>query len=100
MPAAPAPGLATGGLVKTSGIVNVHKGERIFLPAGSDVVPARHSRQVDAMVGGGGGGDISINIGSVSIANNMDVREVGRQLGREVKKQMRMRGVSPAFGGA
>jgi len=100
MPSAPAPGLATGGLVKTSGIVNVHKGERIFLPAGSDVVPARHSRQVDAMVSGGGGGDISINIGSVSIANNMDVREVGRQLGREVKKQMRMRGVSPAFGGA
>jgi len=91
------PGLATGGIVKTSGIVNVHKGERIILPAGSDVVPARHSSQVDAMMNGGGG-DISINIQNVVMSNNLDVRDVGKQLGREVKKQMRVRGLSPAFG--
>jgi hypothetical protein len=83
--------------VKTGGIVNVHKGERIMLPAGADVVPARHSSQVDAMMRGGGG-DISINIGTVMVSNNMDVRDVGRQLGREVKKQMRVRGLTPAFG--
>lgn len=94
---APTPGLATGGLVKTGGIVNVHKNERIMLPAGADVVPARHSNKVDAMMNGGGG-DISINIGTVVVSNNMDVRDVGRQLGREVKKQMRVRGLSPAFG--
>jgi hypothetical protein len=46
----------------------------------------------------GGGGDISINIGTVMVSNNMDVRDVGRQLGREVKKQMRVRGLTPAFG--
>jgi len=91
------PGLATGGIVKTSGIVNVHKGERIILPAGSDVVPARHSSQVDAMMNGGGG-DISINIQNVVLSNNLDVRDVGKRLGREVKKQMRVRGLSPAFG--
>jgi hypothetical protein len=95
----PVPGLATGGIVKTGGIVDVHKNERIILPAGSDVVPARHSKQVDAMMNGGGG-EININIGTVQMASDMDVREVGRQLGREVKKQLRMRGVTTAFGSA
>lgn len=99
MPSAPVPGLATGGIVRTGGIVDVHKNERIILPAGSDVVPARHSKQVDAMMNGGGG-EININIGTVQMANDMDVREVGRQLGREVKKQLRMRGVTTAFGSA
>ena len=46
----------------------------------------------------GGGGDISINIQNVVMSNNLDVRDVGKQLGREVKKQMRVRGLSPAFG--
>jgi TP901 family phage tail tape measure protein len=99
MPSTPVPGLATGGIVRTGGIVDVHKNERIILPAGSDVVPARHSKQVDAMMNGGGG-EININIGTVQMASDMDVREVGRQLGREVKKQLRMRGVTTAFGSA
>jgi hypothetical protein len=95
-----APSMATGGSIKTGGLVNVHRNEKIYIPSGAEVIPAHHSANVQqAMMGGGGDGGITVNFnGPMNIASDMDIRDVSRKLGKAVRKELSARGGNAAFG--
>jgi hypothetical protein len=94
-PSQPAiPQMATGGLVTGTGLVQVHKDELLVLPRGAEVIPKSHTANVAKAMQGGGDG-VSVNItGNIVLSSNMDVDQVGRRLGRAVRREMQLRGVS------
>jgi TP901 family phage tail tape measure protein len=95
------PGMATGGMISGSGLVNVHKDELLLLPRGAEVVPKQHSDAVRAAMGGGGG-NVTIHINNPTVRSDADIRAITRQVSNAIASasvsRMRNVGLQPHLG--
>jgi hypothetical protein len=78
----PGPGHARGGVVTSTGITKVHKGERI--------TPAASSQ---AITHAGGGGGPLIHIGSLIVREEADIQRIAQKLFEMMKSQGGMAGM-------
>ncbi len=96
------PGMATGGMITGSGLVNVHKDELLLLPRGAEVVPKRHSEGVRAAMEGGGGGGVTININGPIVRQDSDIDAIASKVSKAIagssRSSMRRVGLQPNYG--
>lgn len=96
------PGMATGGMITGSGLVNVHKDELLLLPRGAEVVPKRHSEGVRAAMEGGGGGGVTININGPIVRQDSDIDAIASKVSKAIagssRSSMRRVGIQPNYG--
>ena len=88
------PGMATGGLVNRSGLVKVgeYGAELLYLPRGAEVVPARETA---ALLGSGGGGgvNVAINLGGVTIREEADMDRLVGKMTSALERTLGQRGL-------
>ena len=78
------PGLSMGGTIRTGGLVDVHAGERIFLPPNATVFP-----RAQAAGAGGMGGGVTLNLTmNVHSTDGPGVIAAGRAVAAQVRAEV------------
>jgi TP901 family phage tail tape measure protein len=96
------PGMATGGQIIGSGLVQLHKDELLAMPAGAEVIPRKHSQAVKDAVSGGGGMTVNVNVNGAVIREEKDIKKLAGEISRAIATssagRMRGAGLTPNLG--
>ena len=87
------PGAATGATVRSGGIIDIHRNERVFLPTAAKIIPLSPSER--AMGRSGGRGDINLNISmpGMVIRETADIDRLSERMFSKVDRSLRRVGI-------